>query len=237
MSFITRPAAKLNTEYDLQGRLGVFTLSDLFQMLSFSNKSGVLTLIQGWNTRTITFENGRISYVAAGSRLPTMRDLLVRHGKIRRADLEHLSSDGIRSDEEVVRHLKSIGVIDESDIERCREQLLEISIFTLFLWRNCQFTFKSGEVIKEGGVEVSVDSMHLIIEGTRRVDEWIEISPVVPAGGFATIWQPRKRCRSASSHGTMEGYARIARSKSCSRFRSGGPIRTMAFPAVFQKQS
>ena len=28
---------------------------------------------------------------------------------------------------------------------------------------------------------VSVDSTHLIIEGTRRVDEWIEISPIVPS--------------------------------------------------------
>jgi hypothetical protein len=181
MSNATLSSRKLSGEFDLQGKLGVFTLSDLFQMLSFSNKSGVLTLIQGWNTRTITFENGRISYVAAGSRLPTMRDLLLRHGKVTRADLESLVARGMRSDEAVIRHLKSSGEIDERDIERCREQLLEISIFTLFLWRNCYFTFKSGELIKEGGVEVSVDSMHLIIEGTRRVDEWIEISPIVPS--------------------------------------------------------
>jgi hypothetical protein len=172
---------KPSSEFDLQGKLGVFTISDLFQMLSFSNKSGVLTLIQGWNTRTITFEDGRISYVAAGSRLPTMRDLLMRHGKVTRSELESLVGRGMRSDEAVIRHLKANATIDERDIERCREQLLEISIFTLFLWRNCYFTFKSGESIKEGGVEVSVDSMHLIIEGTRRVDEWIEISPVVPS--------------------------------------------------------
>jgi hypothetical protein len=35
----------LPNEFDLQGKLGVFTISDLFQMLSFSSKSGVLTLI------------------------------------------------------------------------------------------------------------------------------------------------------------------------------------------------
>ncbi len=168
-------------EYDLQGKLGAFTLSDLFQMLSFSNKSGVLTLIQGWNTRTITFQDGRISYVAAGSRLPTMRDLLLRHGKVTRQQLDTLSKRGYRTDEAAIGELKRNGSITDADVTSCRDQLLEISIFTLFLWRNCKFTFKSGEIVREGGVNVSVDSMHLIIEGTRRVDEWIEISPIVPS--------------------------------------------------------
>jgi hypothetical protein len=107
--------------------------------------------------------------------------LLVRHGKVKRDNMERLYERGMRTDESVLRHLRLNEAISDEDILRCREQLLEISIFTLFLWRNCQFTFKADETIKEGGVEVSVDSMHLIIEGTRRVDEWIEISPVVPS--------------------------------------------------------
>jgi hypothetical protein len=73
------------------------------------------------------------------------------------------------------------GLINSADIQRCQDQLLEASIYTLFLWRNCVFTFRANELVKEGGVAVSVDSTHLIIEGTRRVDEWIEISPIVPS--------------------------------------------------------
>jgi len=72
-------------------------------------------------------------------------------------------------------------ILDREDLERCHELLLETAVYTLFLWRNCQFTFKAGEVVKEGGVAVTVDGNHLIIEGTRRVDEWIQISPVVPS--------------------------------------------------------
>jgi hypothetical protein len=181
MLYDITPGGIQSGEYDLQGKLGAFTLSDLFQMLSFSNKSGVLTLIQGWNSRTITFQDGRISYVAAGSRLPSMRDLLVRHGKVTRQQIDELARKGRRTDEAVVSELTRSGVCTQEDVTLCRDQLLEISIFTLFLWRNCYFTFKSGDIVREGGVDVSVDSMHLIIEGTRRVDEWIEISPVVPS--------------------------------------------------------
>ncbi|HET9017281.1 MAG TPA: DUF4388 domain-containing protein [Thermomicrobiaceae bacterium] len=170
-----------DTGFDLQGRLGVFTLSDLFQMLTFTQKTGVLELIQGWNTRTISFENGHISYVAAGSRLPNRTDLLLRMGKLRRDHLEALHRQGIRSEDVVLRQLREHQVISDEDLKACQDQLLEISIFTLFLWRNCYFTFRAGVTEREGGVPVSIDSMQLIIEGTRRVDEWIEVSPVVPS--------------------------------------------------------
>lgn len=181
MSIMQRPTVAQDPELDLQGRLGAFTISDLLQMLSFTQKTGTLTLIQGWNTRTVSFEDGRISYVAAGSRLPTIPDLLLRHGKLRREHLESLRERGIRNEEAIIRHLRLMHVVDDGDLRACDEQLLEISIYTLFLWRNCYFTFKAGDVVREGGVGVEVDSMRLIIEGTRRVDEWIEISPIVPS--------------------------------------------------------
>jgi hypothetical protein len=136
-------------------------------------------MIQGWNSRTITFEKGRISYVAAGSRLPTIAELLVRNGRIKREVVEQRGR-GI-SDSVLVRDLLREGLISETDLQRCQDQLLETSIYTLFLWRNCLFNFKANELVKEGGVAVSIDSTHLIIEGTRRVDEWIEISPIVPS--------------------------------------------------------
>lgn len=166
-------------DYDLQGRLGAFSISDIFQMFTYTEKTGTLAMIQGWNTRTISFERGRISYVAAGSRLPSIGELLVRNGRVRREIVEHRSRGG--SDTELVRDLLKDNLITPADLQRCQEQLLETSIYTLFLWRNCYFTFRAGELVKEGGVAVTVDATHLIIEGTRRVDEWIEISPIVPS--------------------------------------------------------
>ncbi|HVB65488.1 MAG TPA: DUF4388 domain-containing protein [Nitrolancea sp.] len=174
-------SAKVDPDVDLQGKLSVFSISDLFQMLSFTQKTGTVTLIQGWNSRTITFEDGRVSYVAAGSRLPTMVELLHRIGKVDREQMETLRASGARNEAEMIDQLRSAGIISVEDLRVCREQLLEISIYTLFLWRNCYFTFKAGEVVRDGGVAVDVDSMQIVIEGTRRVDEWIEVSPVVPS--------------------------------------------------------
>ena len=58
---------------------------------------------------------------------------------------------------------------------------METTIYTLFLWRNCRFTFQGDLLVKADGIPVSVSAEKLIIEGTRRVDEWIRISPVIPS--------------------------------------------------------
>jgi hypothetical protein len=168
-------------ECDLAGRLGAFGLSDILQMLSFAGKTGTLTLIQGWNTRTICFRQGRICYIAAGTRLPTILDLLVRGGHLTRGHLTELARRGLGSEGEVVEYLVKAGVIPAAEVQRCVERQLETTIYSLFLWRNCTFTFTAGPLRLEGGVPVALDSQHMIIEGTRRVDEWIEISPVVPS--------------------------------------------------------
>src|SRR4029079_12381839 len=121
-------------------------------------KTGTLTMIQGWNTRTISFERGRISYVAAGGRLPNISDLLVRNGRVSRNTVDQRRRQ--MSDADLVRALQREGQINEQDLQQCQDQLLESSIYTLFLCRNCYFVFKAHELIKEGGVPVSVDATH-----------------------------------------------------------------------------
>lgn len=258
-------------EFDLQGRIGLFTLTDLLQTLSFTQKTGTLTLIQGWNTRTICFEQGRISYIAAATRLPSVVDLLIHAGKLNPVQLQrYFGYDwkrvlGVSEKEEAVEperppqaklgaavsrnggHFRApaTGGLDDrarggdayadafnldsevtaphmdnfedvevftpptgytgnlvqqerrgpdpeqlllqhrlvtmEDLSWCEEQVLEATIYTLFLWRNCRFTFQGDLLVKTDGTPVSVSAEKLIIEGTRRVDEWIKIAPVVPS--------------------------------------------------------
>lgn len=191
--------------YDLEGRLGVFTLSDLLQMLGYTRKTGTLTLIQGWNTRTMIFERGRITYVAAGSRLPHLSELLVRLGRVTAEEVAVFSAEGT-NDEQLVTRLLAEGRITTEDVARCREQQLEIAIYTLFLWRNCRFTFQAEIAPPEDGIPVSVDSLQLVLEGTRRVDEWIQFSPVIPS--VSVIFRRRSVARTLPSE-LREIYALV----------------------------
>ncbi|MEO5951691.1 MAG: DUF4388 domain-containing protein, partial [Chloroflexia bacterium] len=291
-----------NTEkddFDLQGRIGCFSLTDLLQTLSFTQKTGTLTLIQGWNTRTVCYEQGRITYIAAATRLPTPVEMLLQSGQLTPKKLvqtlgpnwkktlgvqdpEHIEPDsepssnalsnlispptpvavpvangssnghsangngasqpsgathenasksrrtlnsGVLADMDVsTRTDPYMGTIDNVDsfvppeyavanssntapnqvaillkyklatpeeLQWCEEQMLETTIYTLFLWRNCRFTFQGDLLVKTDGITVSVNAEKLIIEGTRRVDEWIRISPVIPSVLMAFRRLPR----------------------------------------------
>lgn len=185
-----RGSSGATPDFDLQGRLGNFLISDVIQMIGLSGKTGTLRLIEGWNTRTISFEQGRICYVTAGNKLPGLFEMIVRIGRLSRQQVEGFRARRKgQSDEVMIQELVNRGLLSREDVNRCNELLLESAIYTLFMWPNCEFTFKAGEVIREGGVAVTVDGNHLIIEGTRRVDEWIQISPVVPS--VFTIFRQR----------------------------------------------
>src|SRR5207253_1960551 len=77
------------------------------------------------------------------------------------------------------------------DLSWCEEQIMETTIYTLFLWRQSRFTFQGDLLVKTDGIPVSVSAEKLIIEGTRRVDEWIRISPVIPSVLMAFRRLPR----------------------------------------------
>src|SRR5690242_17227372 len=112
--------ALVKSEFDFQGRLGNFLISDLLQMIQLSGKTGTLTLLQGWNNRTITFEKGRITYVASGSRLPSQFDLLVRTGRLTRHQVEAFRQRRPgKTEEEMIDELIARKLLDRTAIERC----------------------------------------------------------------------------------------------------------------------
>lgn len=192
MALLPFDEGQIESGPDLVGHLRQFTLSDLLQLLSFSGQTGTLTLAQGWNSRTLTFERGRISYIAAATRLASLAQLLLAAGKVdptaldaalaaQAASLAAAPAGGPAGDS-LGEVLLRIGAVEEADLRRCRDQQLEETIYSLFLWRSCRFTFVCGRVEREaGGIAVDLASERLIMDGTRRVDEWIAISPSVPS--------------------------------------------------------
>ena len=166
---------------DLEGSLSCFTLSDVLQLLGFSGQTGTLTLKQGWNSRTICFERGRLTHIAAATRLPTVGELLMHAGKITEKQLHTALFAAEQADHDITTTLLGWGWASADDLKTCHDQLLEETIYSLFLWRNCRFTFENNVLDKTNGIPIDMTTERIVIDGTRRVDEWIDISSVVPS--------------------------------------------------------
>lgn len=175
-------AAAPRDDPDIQGRLGSLTLTDILQLLGGAGQTGTLELTQGWNGRTISYEDGQICYVSAVTRIPDAAELLLAAGRLDRARYQFVRAEAERHPERTIeRHLAAMGLATDDELEQCHSQQVEDLLYTFFLWRSCRFAFRSGPPEREGGMAIDFSTEHLVLEGVRLVDEWIAISPVVPS--------------------------------------------------------
>ena len=72
----------------LEGRLDDMGLSDIFQIISLSKRSGVLTLIRKEGTGRLVFNHGQVVFASSDTR-NRLGYTLVQKGLIRNDDLEY----------------------------------------------------------------------------------------------------------------------------------------------------
>ena len=171
-------------EPDMQGRLRHILLIDVLQLLSLSGQTGTLELRQGWNTRMVLFQEGRLTHISQGTRPLSIGELLLKSGQLTIQQVEFLSQRARQMGQSFTRLLVDSGLVTQEDVRACVDQQIEEAIYSLFLWRDCEFRFYWGEaesVDMENTLPVDISSERLIMEGARRVDEWSNVSPIIPS--------------------------------------------------------
>ena len=171
-------------EPDMQGRLRHILLIDVLQLLSLSGQTGTLELRQGWNTRNVLFQEGRLTHISQGTRPLSIGELLLKSGQLTIQQVEFLSQRARQMGQSFTRLLVDSRMVTQEDVRACVDQQIEEAIYSLFLWRDCEFRFYWGEaesVDMENTLPVDISSERLIMEGARRVDEWSTISPIIPS--------------------------------------------------------
>ncbi len=171
-------------EPDMQGRLRHILLIDVLQLLSLSGQTGTLELRQGWNTRMVFFQEGRLTHISQGTRPLSIGELLLKSGQLTIQQVEFLSQRARQMGQSFTRLLIDSGLVTQEDVRACVDQQIEEAIYSLFLWRDCEFRFYWGEaesVDMENTLPVDISSERLIMEGARRVDEWSNVSPIIPS--------------------------------------------------------
>ena len=73
-----------------------------------------------------------------------------------------------------------IGLINEGDLTRLMRLKAEEEIYDVFLWKEGDFHFVDNELPTMEMIPLKIDVTGIIMEGTRRVDEWPRIREVVP---------------------------------------------------------
>jgi hypothetical protein len=164
----------------LSGNLKTMLPGDLLQWLSLGQKTGTLVVTNKRVEKKIFFRNGRVISSASNDPREYLGQFLMSHGYLTEPELKKGMEVQLQSGILLGKILVMIEVITESDLQRLMRLKAEEEIYDIFLWNDGDFYFVDDELPQMEMIPLQVDVTGIIMEGTRRVDEWARIRELVP---------------------------------------------------------
>jgi len=169
----------------LRGNLRDFSLPDVFQLVTFSRKTGVLRIARADGAAgSVWFRDGDVFFASSNWHSDPLGERLVKSQSITPQALKRAIE--IRSEEpEDGRRIGQI-LIDEGYItDRVLEQFvsdqIQDTIFDLMRWDEGDFDFEAMPEVVEEDIGLAVSIENVVMEGSRRLEEWTRIKKKIPS--------------------------------------------------------
>ena len=171
----------------VSGNLKTMLPGDLLQWLSLGQKTGTLVVARQAVEKKIFFKSGRILSSASNDPREYLGQFLMSHGFLSEEELRKAMEVQQQSGILLGKILVTIGLITEQDLMRLMRIKAEEEIYDVFLWTEGDFHFIDGELPQMQMIPLKIDVTGIIMEGTRRVDEWPRVRDVVEHDGVVPI--------------------------------------------------
>lgn len=165
----------------LEGSLDAFSLPDVFQLLSFTKKTGGLHLASDGSDGVVFFAAGQVTGASAdSSRLPLARRLVGSGVVTDEALVAAIAAVTEGETLGVVRALHEAGAVDEDLLRQAATDQPVDAVFDLLRWRTGDFAFVMDEPNPDDvGVSLSIESV--LGDAEARKSTWEAVSEVVPS--------------------------------------------------------
>jgi tetratricopeptide (TPR) repeat protein len=177
----------------IEGPLRELALTDVFQLLDLSRKTGVLTIRNEARQRPaiVRFDRGAVTSAALGEDHERIGHLLLRAGKVTEAQIEQARGEQARTPARPLGEiLVEMGAVGAQDVRRQLRFQIEEAVFTLIQWKDGYFRFEESPAVQNGTVGVRVPTESLLMEAARRVDEWSTLENKIAGMGVIPALVP-----------------------------------------------
>lgn len=166
----------------LVGRLEDLALSDIFQIISLSKKTGTLVLKSKAGAAVVVFKNGQIIQAATNNLRDTLGNILISKGAVTEAGLGRalLIQKQLKNSKRLGQILVESGAVSHETLEATIREQIEDMIYSLLAWEDGFFNFELGEVQPSDKIEVvtqefllkaGISPEYLLMESARVMDE------------------------------------------------------------------
>ncbi len=167
----------------LKGNLRDVNLNQLLNLIHLAHKTGSLTIQSddGAGTARLYFKEGRLIHAARDTQETRLTDVLVKVGKITMDQAQAVATRSkVDTDKELGLLLIQHGILSQGDIVQGVKSYLLETVYHLFTWPSGVFRFEPNQLPPEERITVPINLDHLIIEGSRRVQEWQQLRDELP---------------------------------------------------------
>jgi len=165
----------------LSGNLKTVAFPDILQLLATGKKSGLLECRTATRQKEVAFKDGNIVFASSvNSSEDLLGNMLLKRGRISKSDLERAIKLHKQTGRQLGTTLIDMGLFEKAEITDCLKLQIEEIVYNLFSWQEGDFTFHEGASPKNAPFLIELATMNVIMEGTRRIDEWLEIQKILP---------------------------------------------------------
>jgi hypothetical protein len=159
---------------DLRGRIDLFGIANIFQLLSQAEATGKLVLEGESERGRVYFHEGRLVYARTDAPMERLGDALVRQGILEPAQLEGAKIQAEFKNRRIGSVLVDSGSLTREElVGAIREQIQEV-VFRLVAIERGSFAFYSQIYPENEDVLLDISLDFLLIEGLRKLDEFNE---------------------------------------------------------------
>ena len=156
----------------------------LLQWLSFGQKTGKLVIRNSSVEKTMFVQKGKIVSSASTDPREYLGQFLMSYGYIDEEELRKAMEVQVQSKILLGKILVIIEAISEADLRRLMKIKAEEEIYDVFLWPDGEFHFYDDQRPVMEFVPLHLDVNGIIMEGSRRVDEWDRIRKVITSSAL-----------------------------------------------------
>ncbi len=178
---------------ELEGKLNpTLSLPEILQFLSMGKLTGTLTVQRGNYTVHLYLRRGKLVNSSSLGRPRKLGQMLVNQGLVPRHEVEEALryQASLPNPPPLGQILIDRGLITRDQLRQAIRLQLEEEMWDLFSLQEGAFKFDYGEEQSVGEVLVELDIEPLIIEGTRRLDEWVRIVRNIPGDNAIPVLRP-----------------------------------------------
>lgn len=165
----------------ISGNIKTMALAELLQWLSQGQKTGTLVIDGTKIKKRVFFEGGLIVSSASTDPKEYLGHFLTSHGFITEEEANAAVARQKEEKQLLGQILVGMGAITEEQLKEVLQLKAEESIYDIFTWEEGEFVFLDDELPAETFVRMNLDVQWIVLEGSRRMDEWIRIRDWVPS--------------------------------------------------------